>query len=109
MVQSKLQQTLMAFVDSAVELVNSTEGESILVLLDFVADWSELDRATRKAGLLVASHLPEVAESAQAFGLRTIVLDMPESTIQDRLSQAILESVAAEWISPGATVVAVYS
>lgn len=109
MVQSKLQQTLMAFVDSAVELVASTEGESLLVLLDFVADWTELDRVTRKAGLLVASHIPEVAESAQAFGLRTILLDMPEATIQDRLSQAILESVAAEWISPGATVVAIYS
>ena len=109
MVQSKLQQTLMAFVDSAVELVASTEGESILVRLDFVADWAELERATRKAGLLVASHLSEVAESAMAYGMRTILLEMPEATIQDRLSQAILESVAAEWISTGATVVAVYS
>ena len=109
MVSAKQNEALLAFIDAAVALASDAEAESVLVLLDFIPDWQSLREATKGTGLVVASHLSDVANSAIENDLQAILLEMPESSIQDRLAQAILESVAAEWVEPGAAVVAVYS
>ncbi len=51
----------------------------------------------------------ELANSAAEVGIHAVWLDMPESTVNDRLSQSVLESIAKETVLPGASVVAVYS
>ena len=109
MVSAKQNEALLAFIDAAVALASDAEADSVLVLLDFIPDWQSLRAATKGTGLVVASHLSDVANSAIENDLQAILLEMPESSIQDRLAQAILESVAAEWVEPGAAVVAIYS
>ena len=46
---------------------------------------------------------------AASRGLTTVLLDMPEATVHERLTQSVLDSVAHEYVRPGATVVTVYS
>lgn len=93
----------------AVRLAKAVEADALLVMLDGPTEWERL-RAFRSAPtLLVAADDAEHLEGAAEAGLATIVLDSPESPVFERLTQALLESVAAEILTPGAAVVAVYS
>lgn len=111
MAASKNEKILFTFADSALKLAKATEADAVLILVDHTISWAKLKRksASSKAVILVASANPELIEAATEAGIATIKLDMPESSVQDRLTQAVLECVASEHVSPGSNVVAVYS
>ncbi|MEZ6092685.1 MAG: diadenylate cyclase [Pirellulaceae bacterium] len=100
---------LISFVDLANALAGTVESNTVLLLLESVADWSAVKKKSKKSDVIVASHLEEVVNSATENEIRSILLAVPEVTINDRLTQAILDAVANEWVEPGAAVVAVYS
>ena len=105
------EKTFFSFVDSGVKLAKATEAEAVLIMLDRVVDWSKLKKknSSSNAELLVASAIAEIVDAAEEAKLTTIRLEIPEASIQDRLTQAVLEGVASEHIAPGSNVVAVYS
>ena len=111
MAASKNEKILFTFADSALKLAKATEADAVLILVDHTISWAKLKRksASSKAVILVASANSELIEAATEAGIATIKLDMPESSVQDRLTQAVLECVASEHVSPGSNVVAVYS
>ena len=111
MVVSSKEKTFFTLVDSALKLAKATEAEAVLLLLDRSFDWSQLKKKGDAAGMpiLVASATEETVKGAAEDEIATIELDLPESSVQDRLTQAVLESVASEHVAPGSTVVAVYS
>jgi len=100
---------LESFVESAAILAASTESNAVLFMMDHKADWEFFLSKCGSITAIVASFDERVIESAQQFGLATVLLEMREASIYDRLSQAILESVADEFIVSGGSVVAVYS
>lgn len=109
MPHSSTKQDLLAFIDSAVSLAESMASGHVLLLLEYDTDWGHvLDHASDKQ-ILVATHLKTVIDRATASSIRVIELERTDTSIQDQLTQAILEAVANEWIEPGAPVVAVYS
>jgi DNA integrity scanning protein DisA with diadenylate cyclase activity len=59
--------------------------------------------------VVLAADRAEQLEGAAEFGFRHVLLDMHESPVYDKLSQALLEAVADELLAPGARVVALYS
>jgi DNA integrity scanning protein DisA with diadenylate cyclase activity len=85
------------------------QAEAVLLLLEFVPDWPAVVKKTKKTPIVVASHLAEVIQTAEENQLRAVQLAVPEVTIHDRLTNAILDAVANEWVEPGAAVIAVYS
>ncbi len=105
------EKTFFSFVESGIKLSKATDADAVLIMLDRAVDWSKLKKkhASTNAQLLVASAIGDVVDAALESELTTIRLDMPESSVQDRLTQAVLEGVASEHISPGSNVVAVYS
>ena len=105
------EKTFFSFVDSAVRLSKTTDADAILILLERAVNLPKLQKknSASKAEILLASAAAEVNEKIQESDLINIPLDMPVSSIQDRLTQAVLEGVAAEHIQPGSNVVAVYS
>ena len=111
MAASKNEQILFTFADSALKLAKATEADAVLILVDHSISWPKLKRksASSKATILVASANLELIEAATESGISTIKLDMPESSVQDRLTQAVLECVASEHVLSGSNVVAVYS
>jgi DNA integrity scanning protein DisA with diadenylate cyclase activity len=77
--------------------------------LDGPTEWQQLKQHAAGQRVLVAADAPEQLAGASEAGLATVVLDMPESPVYDKLSQALLEAVADEILVPGARVVALYS
>ena len=108
---NKKEKTFFSFVDSGIKLSKASDADAVLILLDRAVDWAKLKKKSSNSGsiILVASANNDVYEPAQEADIATIRLDMPESSVQDRLTQAVLEGVAAEHVSPGSNVVAVYS
>ncbi len=102
---------------AAVHLAEQTEADAILLLIDAPWDWSGLLEATAPCKLLVAAdsaeHLVGLDDNAAGDGkphpLAKVVLTMPEAPVYERLTQAVLEAVADDLLSSGASVIALYS
>ena len=58
---------------------------------------------------MLAADFPAQIEGAAEAACRTVVLKMPESPVHEKLTQALLESVADDILAAGAQVVALYS
>lgn len=98
-----------SYLDAAVKLAKSVEADGVLVLLERATDWTRLKKKTTNLTLIVATNDNEIHAAAEEAGTNCVNLEIPESSIQNQLTQAMLESVASEVIRPGSTVVAVYS
>ena len=95
--------------DAAAGLAKAAGANAILLLVDGPTDWQRLKQHAAGEKVIVASDTPEQLAGASAAGLLTVVLDMHESPVYDKLSQALLEAVADEFVKPGARVISVYS
>jgi DNA integrity scanning protein DisA with diadenylate cyclase activity len=107
--QTKITQRFRTLCGVAVQLARAIEADALLLLLERPADWERLQEQFKGEVLLVAANAPEILEGAQEAGLTTVQMDMPDSPVHERLSQALLESVADDLLAPGARVVALYS
>jgi DNA integrity scanning protein DisA with diadenylate cyclase activity len=100
---------LKSMCELAVRMATAHESEAVLVLLDGPTDWDALKKSTSSLQTLVAADRADQLDGADEADLFTIELDMLGSTVYERLTQAILESVADDVLTPGASVVALYS
>ncbi|TWT87451.1 DNA integrity scanning protein DisA [Pseudobythopirellula maris] len=109
----KFSDQLQAFCESAVRLAELHDAKAILFLVERPTDWERLEEAIGKHTLIVAADTEEELTGAlgdDAEGsFDTIVLNSPESSVYERLTQALLEAVAEEFIGPSDAVVAAYS
>lgn len=95
--------------ETAAALRGSVSADAVLLLLDGPSDWPRLAKLAGQGKLLLAADNPQHLEGAQEAGLRGVVLDMANAPVYERLTQAVLEAVADDLLTPGATVVALYS
>jgi DNA integrity scanning protein DisA with diadenylate cyclase activity len=95
--------------DLAVRLSDACGADAMLLLLEGSADWARLKKLAGEEKLLVAGDSTEELAGAREAGLDAVPLDMPESPVYDRLSQALLEAVADDILQPGSVVVALYA
>lgn len=94
---------------AAIRLAQQVRAHAVLLLVEGPTDWEKLKaNAEDQSILLAADSRDQVIEAIEA-GLPVVILEMPESPVYDKLSQALLEAVADEVLAPGARVVAVYS
>ena len=105
----KFTDQLEAFCQLATQLAKREEADSLLILLEGSYNWDRLRETLGKASVILASDKAEHLEGAEDAGFDTIELNIPESPVYVRLTQALLESVADELLTPGAGVVALYS
>lgn len=105
----KNQQQFAAFFANALRLHEEAEAEAILLLLENPIDWDGLRPHLERARIVVAADNPEFVAGAEEMGLGTILLDMGEVPVLEKLTQALLNGVARDVLNPGADVVAVYS
>ena len=93
----------------AVQLSVLSEADAILLMLEGPVDWQAVKQRAGNTRILVAADLQEELAGAAEAGLATLVLHMEASPVFEKMTQALLESVGRELLSPGAGVVAVYS
>ncbi len=106
----KSQSAFFAFVEAAAKLAKTTGADAILILTQKSVDWTRLKNKTSICeALIIATHSEDVARSSKEAEITTTLLEKPEATVQNQLTQAVLSSVASEKIEPGSTVVSIYS
>jgi DNA integrity scanning protein DisA with diadenylate cyclase activity len=93
----------------AVDLTKTVGIDAILLLVEGTADWPRVRNMAPKAKLLVAADTFEQLEGAKEAGLEPIRLEMPDNPPNEKLTQAVLEAVADDILTPGSAVVALYS
>lgn len=93
----------------AVQLCKAGRGDALMLLLEGPTDWVRLKELAGDQLLLIAADVAEQVEGAATDGLPVVLLKMPEAPVYEKLTQALLESVADDILPPGAQVVAVYS
>ncbi|HEX5104600.1 MAG TPA: diadenylate cyclase [Pirellulaceae bacterium] len=98
-----------ALLDLATRLSRETEADALLVMLEARIEWAELLKRLDGLKVVVAAESGEHLEGAPEAGLATIVLNMPDAPVIEKLTQALLTGVAREILAPGASVVVVYS
>lgn len=93
----------------AVKLCDAADADALLVMLEGPTEWDRLKASSGQEKILVAADQAEHLQGAKEAGLDTVLLGMPDSPVFEQITQALLESVADDILSPGANVVAVYS
>lgn len=104
-----LSQQFPALFSLAVQLSAAVEADAVLVMLEGPTDWNALKAGAGNQKILVAADLADEVAGAAEAGLATLVLNMEDSPVFEKLTQALLESVGRELLAPGAGVIAVYS
>lgn len=107
--QQKISDDFRAMLDVAHRLAEHNDADAVLVMLEGPIDWEQLRLAVGDHKLLVAADDAVDLQGATEAGIETVVLNMAQSPVFEKLTQALLESVADEMLPPGADVVAVYS
>jgi DNA integrity scanning protein DisA with diadenylate cyclase activity len=106
----KFTDQLQAFCEQADRLATIHHADAVLYLMERPTDWARLRQATGNHIVILAGDSEETLSGASESDFEIILLHMPaESPVYERLTQALLESVAEENVPPGACIVAVYS
>ena len=101
---------LQAFCRQADELATEHSADALLFLMERPTDWARLRECTGKHHVILAGDSEETLAGASADSFTIVLVNMPAaSPVYERLTQALLVSVANEHVPPGATIVAVYS
>lgn len=95
--------------DFAVQLCHAAGADALLVLLDGPTEWGQLKSHAGDIKVLAAADSAEELAGAKENGLDTVVLNMADAPVLERITQALLESVADEFLAPGANIVVAYS
>ena len=105
----ELSPQLEHLLESGARLCESTGSHALLLLVDQRIDWERVRALVGGTPVLVAADEEAHLAGAADHGLRQVLLDVAGLPVHERLTQALLECVAAEMIAPEAQVVAVYS
>jgi DNA integrity scanning protein DisA with diadenylate cyclase activity len=103
------QERFSTFLDTALRLYKDSHAEALLVMLDTPIDLDELRPHMETVRFIVAGDKSAALDRAKQAGLTTLLLDMDELPVLEKLTQALLRAVADDVLMPGADVVALYS
>ncbi|MBN1589308.1 MAG: DNA integrity scanning protein DisA nucleotide-binding domain protein [Pirellulales bacterium] len=105
----RLTEQFKTLLGRAIEIADSIGAHTILLLTKGPGDWPRVEKLLDGHTLLVAADKADYLRGASEAGLKSVLLDMPESPVAEQLTQALLEAVADDLLSPGSRVVALYS
>jgi len=106
----KFTDSFRQFLEVALRAQQDLEAAALLLLVEGPVDWGRLRKCCGKTKIIVAATNPDYLQGADQHFFLTVTVDRNEAvSIYDCLTQAILESVAKEFITPGIKVVTLYS
>lgn len=92
----------------AVQLAKLQEAEAVVVWTEERLDWELISRRNASLATIIGADDLDCVEGALEAGLDVILLESNEPTIQEKISQVLVQSIAADLLAPSAHVVAVY-
>ena len=110
MEQLKFTDTFVHLLEQCVHIYETMKVSSFLILLEGAIDWAKLKKITGEANVIIAATQNNLLVGAEEFGYKTILIDLTDaSPVYDRMTHAILESVADDYLQPGSRIVTLYS
>lgn len=100
---------LATIVEIAVELATRMDADALMVFVEGKTDWQRLKAFSDSTRILVATDNDRAVIGAREAGLETVVIKTVDAPVSEKLSQALLQSVADELLTSGANVIALYS
>ena len=100
---------LQTIFEAAAELSETVDADALLLLLEGPTDWDRLKALAGEEKIVIAADFAPQIEGAADAGLPIVLLKMPDAPVHEKLTQALLESVADDILAAGAQVVALYS
>ncbi len=94
--------------DAALRLVPAVNAQAILILVETPSDWEEIAEKAKKVPVVMVADTLDLLEGAEEAGLSAVAIDMPKSSVHDKLSQGLLEAAAADILHTGSDVVALF-
>ncbi|MDA7980546.1 MAG: diadenylate cyclase [Pirellulales bacterium] len=94
--------------DVALRLIPSVQAQAILVLIEAPTDWDEIAAKAGDIPVVMAADSAELLEGAEEAGLSAVAIDMPKSSVHDKLSQGLLEAAAEDMLHTGSNVIALF-
>jgi len=109
--QVKFNEQLENLCQYGFRIAKAEEADGLVLLLDGPTDWEKLRKAAGKNKLLVVADRDKEhdIQGARQAGLTAVAVDMPDSPVYEKLTQALLACVADDLLEPGSRVVAIYS
>nr|WP_236262018.1 diadenylate cyclase [Pirellula staleyi] len=98
-----------AYISLASLLCKANDASALMLMLSGPTDWKELRESVDKLRIVVVADTPQELAGAEDAGLATIVQNMADSPVIEKMTQALLTGVAREILTPGDGVVVVYS
>ena len=98
------------FLNAAMKMASVAEADAALALLDHPVDWKRLKKKVSDVdSFVVATVSQAIHDAAVEAGIQSVLLETPEISVQNQLTQAVLTSVAADLMQSGSRIVAIYS
>ena len=85
-----------AILDIAQRLADHNVADAVLVMLEGPIDFQQLTASMGDHKLLVSADSDDLLQGATEAGIASVRLNMPQSPVFEKLTQALLESVADE-------------
>jgi diadenylate cyclase len=95
--------------DLGKRLAITAAADALIVLIEEQQDWQAIKKHGGRERIIVVADFAEQLEGAVDAGLETVIIDMADSPIHEKLTQSLLDCVNNEKLEPGANIVAVYS
>jgi len=106
---SRASNEFLTIFQAAVRLADAVGVDAILLLIDEPVDWQKLKDNGRGQKIVLATDTESAIDGAEAAGLPVVLLsDTAGTSVQEKLSQALLNAVADEFLASGARVAALY-
>lgn len=105
----RLSERMISLFETAIRLTESADADAVLLLLESAADWEQIKNVSGQVKVVVAATAPEQLTGAKEAGLLPVPLTLGDSPVYERMTRTLLEAVADDLLTPGSTVVAIYS
>lgn len=105
----KLSEQFATLFALAVKVAKATEADAILIWSNGPSNWEFLKTRTGEITLMVAGDKDEAVREAVDAGVDVITLQPSDAPVHEKVEQALLQSIADEILSPGASAIVVYN
>jgi DNA integrity scanning protein DisA with diadenylate cyclase activity len=106
---SASQLNFATFLEMALRLYGEIGADALLVMLDAPIELDSLKPHAEKVRIIIAADRGDILAEASDSNMTTVMLEMGELPVLEKLTQALLHAAASDVVAPGADVVALYS
>jgi DNA integrity scanning protein DisA with diadenylate cyclase activity len=99
----------LTLLDTAIELAIRVHADAVMVFIEDGDYWQEIKQRAQRIRLVIATDQERRAVEAQRAGLETVLLRTVDAAVYEKLTQALLHSVADDLLPSGADVIVIYS